>query len=97
VYNNSAGGMAALIITIVESMNMNFALKYIVFQEYKNLNTHKYDERLTLLGLVGASLFIFNMIFFFGKEQKVPFAIPNNRLFNMLMLFHVIISVISIL
>jgi hypothetical protein len=94
VYYNSAGGMAALAITLFEYLNIYVLLKYVIFPASRACAACRYDVRLTILGLIGAALFVVNMITFFGAELKQLPKPAHPKLFRHLVLGYIVLSIL---
>lgn len=70
MYNNSADGITTIVITGLECLNIYALLKHLLFPTSRGCAACQYDVRLTILGLIGATLWVLNMVVFFGAEEK---------------------------
>jgi hypothetical protein len=94
VYYNSAGGMASLAITLFECINIYALLKYVIFPTSRGCAACQYDVRLTILGLIGAALFVVNMVTFFGEELKQLPKPAHPKVFKRIVLGYIVLSIL---
>jgi prepilin signal peptidase PulO-like enzyme (type II secretory pathway) len=93
-YNNSPGGIAIIMITIIECLNLYTLLKYIIFPASRGCAACQYDVRLTILGLIGAALFVINVIAFFGESGKQLPELRYPKAFKRLVFGYIILSIL---
>jgi hypothetical protein len=94
VYYNSAGGLAAVVITLLECLNIYTLLKYVIFPASRGCAACQYDVRLTILGLIGAALFVVNMVTFFGEELKQLPKPAHFKVFKRIVLGYIVLSIL---
>lgn len=94
LYNNSPGGLAAIVITVLECLNVYALLKYVIFPASRGCAACQYDVRLTILGLIGAALWVVNMVVFFGEEEKQLPEPTHPKVFKRVVLGYIVLSIL---